>query len=112
MAAAYDTPDRLASATVRTDHVGSGPSSGLRLRTGSETLPDMFKRHRSDPVMSNEPTLRDRLDSLAVAERTEPAGAGGPFGSPASRGRFGASVAASTGLRDRLRQPALTTHRG
>ena len=39
--------------------------------------------------MSNEATLRDRLDSLAVAERTEPAGAGGPFGSPASRGRFG-----------------------
>lgn len=63
--------------------------------------------------MTIESTLRDRLEGLAVTLRTEPTGVGRPpYGLQASRGRFGASVAATTGLKNRLRQPALTSHRG
>ena len=73
----------------------------------------MFKRHRTDPDTSIELTLRDRLEGLAVTAGTEPAGVRGlPYSPQASRGRFGESVAATTGLRNRLRQPALTSHRG
>jgi hypothetical protein len=73
----------------------------------------MFKRHRTDPDTSIESTVRDRLQGLAMTARTEPAGVRGlPYSPQSSRGRFGESVAATTGLRNRIRQPALTTHTG
>jgi len=72
--------------------------TGLPARTGRGTVPDMFKRHRTDPdreTISVFSAFHDRLASSSVTTRTDP-----PRVDPHNlRVRLGAPA---IGLRDRL----------
>ena len=81
---------------------------GLRLRTTRGNVPHMFRRHRNDPEPTLGEALRDRLESLAVSSRT----ARTAVDRSLVRRHIATSASASHGLRDRLRQPILSTPQG
>ena len=69
------------------------------MRTTRRTVPDMFRRHRTDPDRDRgrvADAFHDRLAASAVTVRTAPP----HVDARGLRGRLGAS--ASVGLRDRL----------
>ena len=72
--------------------------TGLPPRTGRRTVPDMFRRHRTDPdreTISAASAFHDRLASSLVTTRTDP-----PRVDPYNlRDRLGGPA---IGLRDRL----------
>jgi hypothetical protein len=69
------------------------------------TLPDMFRRHRTNPDPTAAAAMRSRLDAIAMTS-----GGTAAFDPRLVRGRLASSTA--VGLRDRLGRTALSTPRG